>query len=64
MELKPGEKVPAVAPLSAAEVAYYTRRTDAYDYDSPTVKQWLDEAGLHRKAGERDLDFGRRVSSR
>src|SRR5687768_14898830 len=32
-----------------------------YDFDSPAFQQWLDDAGLRRRAGEPDLAFARRA---
>lgn len=59
--LAAGESAPDVRPLAAHEREIYTACNQWYDYDSPAVKAWMDEAGLRRQNGESDLDFARRV---
>ncbi len=59
--LQAGEQPPKVPDLTPAQRKLYTAQTNVVDYGSPIVTGWLDETGLRRKAGESDLDFGRRV---
>ena len=61
LPLKEGETPPAVTPLTPAEHKRYTARSEDVDFDSAEVKAWLDKDGLHRRRGESDLDFARRV---
>jgi hypothetical protein len=61
VQLTPGTVHPAGPTLPAFQRKDYTARTDACDYDSPIVQNWLNGAGLKRRGGESDLDFGKRV---
>jgi transglutaminase-like putative cysteine protease len=59
--LKEGARPSRTPALTPRERKLYTERTDLLDFDSPAVRAWLDQADLHRRPGERDLDFARRV---
>ncbi len=59
--IRPGILRRMVPALSAHERTNYTQRTDVFDYDSQIVQNWLNGAGLKRRGGESDVDFGKRV---
>lgn len=61
VELKDGEKPPAVAPLTADERKYYLSSTTRVDHDAQAFKDWLDRKKLRRGKGEDAFDLAARV---
>jgi transglutaminase-like putative cysteine protease len=59
--LKPGERPPPVAPLSANERKYYLAPTASVDFDSRSFQDWLDAKGLRRGKAETAADLARRA---
>lgn len=50
-----------VVPLSSEQRAAYLASAPRMDFDAAVFSDWILQAGLSRKAGERDLAFGHRV---
>jgi len=61
VELKDGEKPPAVPALTADERKYYLSSTTRVDHDAQAFKDWLDRKKLRLIKGEHAFDFAARV---
>ena len=61
VELKDGEKPPAVAALTADERKYYISSTTRVDHETQAFKDWLDRKKLRLTKGEHAFDFAARV---
>ncbi len=59
--LAPGEKAPAVPPLTSAERHLFLLAYGDIDHKKPAFRQWLRTNQLLRAEGENDVDFARRV---
>jgi transglutaminase-like putative cysteine protease len=59
--LKPGEKPPQVATLTAAERKYYLAPTPSVDFDTRAFQDWLTTKKLQRERGEHPVDFAARI---
>ncbi|HEY1786311.1 MAG TPA: transglutaminase-like domain-containing protein [Pirellulales bacterium] len=58
---EPGESYPPAERISERERQSSLAETPTLDLSSETFQRWLRAKGLHKKPGEGDLDFGRRV---
>jgi len=61
VEVKEGEKLPAVAPLTAEERKYYLARTPRVDYDAKPFREWLETKKLQRAKEESPVALAERV---
>jgi len=52
---------PAVVDLAEAGRRAFLAETDHFQHGSVTVRRWMDDAGLHRRGPEGEVDFARRV---
>lgn len=59
--LKPGEKPPPVAALTAAERKYYLAPTHSVDFDSLAFQGWLTGKKLQRVRNEHPVEFATRI---
>lgn len=59
--LKPDEKPPVVAPLTANERKYYLSSTPHVDFDTKAFQNWLDAKKLRMGKTEDPLEFAARI---
>ena len=59
--LGPEEAPPKVAPLSAAELKYYTSATPQVDLDSRAFRDWLEARELRARKGDQTLELAERT---
>jgi Transglutaminase-like superfamily len=59
--LRTGTSGPEVKPLSALEVAFYTRSSKRIDYEAPAFQAWRTAGKLTREPGESEMNFARRA---
>lgn len=61
--LAPNERPPVLPDLTAEQVALFTRASSTTNFNDKAFRDWEQDAGLHRKPNERDIDFAFRAFS-